>query len=117
MKALYIDFTDKEITPWGGMALLKQMLDRIDFESVLRNADLPAQGSNRGYSPEQLLTNFLVGVWCGANCFEHLEVTRHDHAIGEIFGWSHMPGHRAFKRYFQKFDQGINQRVFTTLYQ
>jgi hypothetical protein len=66
------------------MSLLRQMLDKIDFETVLRNADLPAQRSNRGYPPEQLFINFLVGVWCGANCFEHLEVTRHDRAIGEI---------------------------------
>lgn len=117
MKAIQIEFTDKEITPWGGMSLLKQMLDRIDFETVLRNADLPAQRSNRGYPPEQLFINFLVGVWCGANCFEHLEVTRHDRAIGEIFEWRRMPGHRAFRRYFQKFDQGVNQRVFTLLYQ
>jgi len=65
MKALHIDFTDKEITPWGGISLLKQMFDRIDFETVLRNAELPGQGSNRGYSPEHLLTNFFWWA-CGA---------------------------------------------------
>ena len=37
--------------------------------------------------------------------------------IGELFNWERMPGHRAFKRYFQKFDQATNQRVFTGLYQ
>jgi len=78
------------------------MLDRIDFETVLRNADLPAQRSNRGYPPEQLFINFLVGVWCGANCFEHLEVTRHDRAIGDIFEWRRMPGHRAFGVTFRR---------------
>ena len=51
MKALQIGFTDKEITPWGGMALLGQMLAKMDFGSVLSEIDLPVQGSNRGYPP------------------------------------------------------------------
>ena len=40
--------------------------------------DLPQPGSNRGYRPEQLITQFMLSVWCGANRFEHGEVTRHD---------------------------------------
>lgn len=31
-----LQFTDKEITPWGGMGLMKHLLDRIGFESALR---------------------------------------------------------------------------------
>ena len=117
MKSLKIDFTDKEITPRGGISLFRQMIERIDFANVLSNAQLPSQGSNRGYQPEQLILNFLVGVWCGANCFEHLEVTRHDEVIKEIFDWKRMPGSRAFQRYFNKFNLGVNQKVFTNLYQ
>jgi len=31
-------FTDKEITPWGGMALMKRMLDHLGFaEAVFRS--------------------------------------------------------------------------------
>jgi len=117
MKPIKIEFTDKNITPWGGMVLFREMLNRIKFASTLNDLKLPIQGSNRGYSPEQLITNFLVSVWCGANNFEHLEVTRQDEAIREIFDWQSMPGHRAFKRYFQKFNQCTNNRVFTKFYQ
>ena len=28
-------FTDKEITPWGGMALMKRMLDHLGFGTAL----------------------------------------------------------------------------------
>ena len=97
MKSLKIDFTEKEITPWGGLVLFRQMLDKMEFNNVLQASPLPQQGSNRGFSPEQLVLNFMVGVWCGANCFEHLEVTRQDEVIREIFDWETMPGHRAFK--------------------
>ncbi len=65
MKDLKIEFTDKEITPWGGMSLMRKMLDKMNFEEVLNISSLPNQGSNRGYSPVQLFINFLVGVWCG----------------------------------------------------
>ncbi len=117
MRTLKIEFTDKEITPWGGLSLLGQMLKKVEINQVLTNAPLPDQGSNRGYDPQQLILNFWVGVWCGANCFEHLEVTRQDEVIREIFNWERMPGNRAFQRYFNKFDQAINQEVFTYLYQ
>ncbi len=116
MSALRIEFTDKEVTPWAGMVLMRNMLEKMDFHDVLGRCGLPGQGSNRGYAPQQLMTNFLLSVWSGANCFEHLEVTRHDKAISDIFDWHRMPGHRAFKRYFQKFDQATNQRVFDKLY-
>ena len=49
MKSLKIEFTDKEITPWGGIGLMRQMLKKIDFNEVLSAAPIPEQGSNRGY--------------------------------------------------------------------
>lgn len=117
MKDLRIDFTDKEITPWGGMALMQKMLTKMRFEDFLSSLALPSRGSNRGYSPVQLFINFLVGVWCGANCIEHLEVTRQDDVIRNIFKWERMPGHRSFERFFKKFNQAKNQQIFTNLYQ
>lgn len=115
-KDLQLTFSDKEITPWGGMALMSRMLQRIGFLAALGRLQLPRQGSNRGYAPEQLIEQFLVSVWCGANRFEHLEVTRYDEAIRKIFGYKRMAGHKAFQRYFRKFRQADNQRVFQGLY-
>ncbi len=80
-RELELSFSDKEITPWGGMALMNRMLGKMDLRGALKRAALPMQGSNRGYAPEQLIEQFLISVWCGANRFEHLEVTRHDEAI------------------------------------
>lgn len=111
-----IEFTDKEITPWGGISLLQNMLKRMSFEQMLSDLPLPTQGSNRGYSPQQLIQHFLIGVWCGASCFEHLEVTRHDRVIKDLFGWKTMAGSKAFHRYFNKFNQATNQQVFDNLY-
>ncbi len=114
---LKIDFTDKEITPWGGISLMHQMLKKLQFQEFLSIISLPEQGSNRGYSPEQLILHFLIGIWCGASCFEHMEVTRHDEVIRQMFNWDRMAGSKAFQRYFNKFSQATNQQVFDSIYQ
>ncbi|MGB9774863.1 MAG: IS1380 family transposase [Bacteroidota bacterium] len=112
-----IEFTDKEITPWGGMVLMKQLIDRSGINGALQEVGLPEQRSNRGYSPIQLINNFWVSVWSGANRFEHLEVTRQDKVIQNIFGWKRMAGHKAFQRYFKKFNQETNDVVFKKIFQ
>ncbi len=45
---LELRFSDKEIAAWGGMGLMKRMLDHMDLDSALRASGLPQPGSNRG---------------------------------------------------------------------
>lgn len=111
-----IEYTDKEMTPWGGLVLMKKMTEKMGFDKLLSQLDLPQPGSNRGYAPEQLIQQFMASVWCGANRFEHTEVTRQDDVIRNLWGFDRMAGHKAFQRFFQKFTHGINQRVFTLWY-
>ncbi len=111
-----LQFSDKEITPWGGMGLMKRMLGHIGFDAALAQCGLPQPGSNRGYAPAQLITQFMLGIWCGANRFEHGEVTRHDPVLGRIFGIKRMANFKAVMRLFQRFTQGSNQGVMDSLY-
>lgn len=112
-----ISYTDKEITPWGGMVLLKQMLQKIGLKQVISACpDLPQPKSNRGYDPSTIIESFLVSIWSGANRFLHTEVTRHDKTLGDIFNWKKTPGQDTFKRFFGKFTQSINQRVSDHFY-
>jgi hypothetical protein len=112
-----ISYTNQEITPWGGMVFLRQMLDKIGFKTQVENClDLPHPGSNRGYSPVSIIESFLVSIWCGANRFMHTEVTRHDGALKKIFEWKQAPGQDVYKRYFGKFSQATNQRVSDHFY-
>lgn len=114
---LKIVFTDKEITPWSGMIFMKKLLDRTGILTKLMFSDLPDQGSNRGYNPRQLITCFLVSIWCGANRFEHLEISRFDEVLRRIFGFKRMAGHKAYQRYFNKFTIATNQKIFTKVSQ
>ena len=116
MKELKIEFTDKEITPWGGMVLLKNMLDQTGLKQFLKSSPfLPQPGSNRGYSPEQVIESFIVSVWCGANRFLHTEILREDTPLSRIFEWERRPGQDVYKRYLGKFTQKINQGFFNEL--
>jgi hypothetical protein len=109
-------FTDKEITAWGGMGLMKRMLDHMGFDGALSAAGLPQPGSNRGYAPEQLITQFMLSVWCGAKRFEHGEVTRHDPVLKRIFGIKRMANFKAVMRLFRRFTQNSNEAVMDKLY-
>lgn len=109
-------FTDKEITAWGGMGVMKRMLDHLGFDSALVASGLPQPGSNRGYRPEQLITQFMLSVWCGANRFEHGEVTRHDPVLKRLFGFKRMANFKAVMRLFRKFTQSTNESVMDSLY-
>jgi hypothetical protein len=110
-------FTDKEITAWGGMGIMTRMLDQLGFEAALTNAGLPHPGSNRGYRPEQLITQFMLSVWCGATRFEHGEVTRYDPVLKRVFGFTRMANFKAVIRLFRRFTQHTNESVMDALYQ
>ncbi len=112
-----ISYTDKEITPWGGMIFLRQMMDKIGFrQAIERQEDLPRPGSNRGYDPATIIEGFVASIWCGANRFLHTEVTRHDQALSKIFGWKRTPGQDTYKRFFSKFTEASNHRVSDYFY-
>jgi hypothetical protein len=105
-------FTSREVTAWGGLALLKRMLDGMGFKEAVRRWDLPPPGSNRGYLPEQLIEQLMVSIWCGAARF----CTYRHHPTGHHLGapclaGAKAAGHKAIIRLFQRFDQPIATRV------
>ena len=58
----------------------------------------------------------MLSVWCGANRFEHGEVTRHDPVLKRLFGFKRMANFKAVMRLFNKFTQGTNESVMDSLY-
>ena len=106
-----VSFTDREVTAWGGLALLKRMLDGMGFRQAVAGWGLPAPGSNRGYDPVQLIEQFIVSIWCGACRFAHAETVRMDGTLTRLFGWPKPAGHKAILRLFGRFDMLANERV------
>lgn len=114
--AFEIKFTSREVSAWGGMALMKRMLDSMNFRTAASQWDLPEPGSNRGYPPVQLIEQLLVSIWCGACRFTHLEITRMDSTMTRLFGWTRVAGHKAIVRLFERFDMMHHERVQAGIY-
>lgn len=111
-----VRFTCREITAWGGLALMRRMLQSLLFSEAAKQWDLPQPGSNRGYEPVQIIEQFMVSIWCGANRFAHAEITRLDRTLTRLFGWGKVAGHKAIMRFFNRFDMARNERVQAQIY-
>ncbi len=115
MGELQIRYSDKSVSPWGGMYLLKEFMDRSGIFSKLEELDLPRPGSNAGYSPIEILQGFWLGLFVGASRYVHLEWLRGDETLKEIFNLRRFPSQSTYSRFFHKFGQGRNHRVFPSL--
>jgi hypothetical protein len=58
----------------------------------------------------------MVSLWCGANRYVQLDVARFDYSLQRLFGWDRMPEHKAFQRYFDKFNMESALQIFGALY-
>lgn len=111
-----LKYTTREITAWGGLALLKRMMDGMGLRQAIESWALPAPRSNRGYAPVQLIEQMIVSIWCGAARFVHTDITRLDSTLARLFGWDRAAGHKAIVRLFQRFTQFDANRLQTSSY-
>lgn len=114
--AFDVKYTSREITAWGGLAILKRMIDGMGLRQAIQSWDLPGPGSNRGYAPVQLVEQMIVSIWCGAARFVHADITRLDATLTRLFDWPRAAGHKAIVRLFQRFDQGDANRLQASSY-
>lgn len=114
--AFDLKYTSREVTAWGGLALLKRMMDGMGLRQAIQSWQLPAPGSNRGYAPTQLIEQMIVSIWCGAARFVHADITRLDSTLTKLFDWPRAAGHKAIVRLFQRFEQDDANRLQTNSY-
>jgi len=82
-----LKFTSREVTAWGGLALLKRLLDGLSFKAALQAGRSPQPSSNRGYRPEQLIEQMIVSIGGGAARFvQHADITRLDATLVRLLG-------------------------------
>jgi len=115
MEDLQIEYSDRDITPWGGMKLMKNLVDQTAIKAYMNTLDLPEPGSNRGYDPIDIIESFWVSVWIGASRFTHSSWLRYDNVLKKIFSWKEVPSQSTFSRFFHKFTWKRNDAVFPSL--
>lgn len=109
------EFTDKEVTAWGGMRMFKEFYDRTGIREEMRRIALPIPGSNAGFDPVVVMESFWMSVWIGGNRFSHTAMVRFDNALKKIFGWKRVPSVSTFTRFFKRFKQPDVDRVFNQI--
>lgn len=109
------EYSDRPVTAWGGLRWMKELLDKTGIREELGRLPLPVPGSNRGFSPVQLMESFWVSVWMGASRMTHAGWLRYDQVIGEIFQWKRIPSESTLGRFFHKFSWHRNTEVFVPL--
>ena len=115
VEEMKVVFTDKKVTAWGGMKLMKDMLDSIGIKKIMRELELPQKGSNRGYEAIQIIECFWTSIWIGAGRFSHSAYLRYDKVLQKIFEWKQAPSQSTYSRFFQKFSWKRNTEVFVPL--
>ena len=115
MVNLPIEFSDKKVTPFGGMCLMKRFVDSLGIRDKLRELPLPQGGSNRAYQAEHIIESFWLSIWTGASRYIHADWLRYDTVLQDIFGFQSMPSQSTYSRFFNKFSLAKNTAVFPSL--
>lgn len=112
MVNLPIEYSEKAVTPFGGMSLMKRFIDQTGIRDQLDELNLPQPGSNRGYDPKHVIESFWLSIWTGASRYIHCDWLRYDKTLHDIFGWQEMPSQSTYSRFFGKFSQARNTEIF-----
>lgn len=112
---LPVEFSDKKVTPYGGMTLVKNFMDKMGFLDLLEDDELPQPQSNRGYNPKHIISGFMLSIWTGASRYIHAEWLKYDSVLMSIFSFDKLPSQSTYSRFFGKFSWKRNETVFAAL--
>jgi len=117
MGELKIQYSDKKVTPFGGMKLLKDFIDTTNIIDDLRSVNIPYPQSNAGIDPIDIIQGFWLSIFTGASRYIHADWLRYDTVLQEIFQIKRLPSQATYSRFFHKFSWEKNEEVFALLQQ
>jgi hypothetical protein len=103
-KKVVLRQTERAVTPWGGVAVFVQFLQKIGFSEVVERC-LPIHlESPNAIAPVQTFTAFLIAVVIGARRFSHAALLRTDQALRKILGIERCPSDDTIRNLFKRFN-------------
>ena len=109
--------SDKQVSPWDGLILMKEILDRSGIREKIQFLHLPETTCNNSIDSLTVVESFFASVWIGATTFSQTAIVSLDDTLREMFGWERVPSGTTFGRFFKKFSWAENNRVFPALNQ
>ena len=114
-KEIDITFTDKAVTPWGGMVLFSGLARQVGLEAALRKA-LPFNlTSPNATDPVEVVLAFMAGVLVGSRRLAHIERLRWDEGVRQMLGLKRFVSDTTLARFFRRFTAGVVTEVFESL--
>ena len=95
------EYTDKMVTPWGGMKEMKELIDKTGISKKLEELGLPEGKSNNTIPGISIVESFWVSIWIGCFRFSHTAVVRLDEVLRQIFGWKRVASGTTYGRFFK----------------
>jgi hypothetical protein len=110
-----IEFTDKPVTPWGGLVLFSGLARQVGLEQALREA-LPFHlTSPNATDPVEIVLAFMAGVLTGSRRLAHVERLRWDEPVRQMLGLKRFVSDSTLGRFFRRFTAGKVTEVFESL--
>jgi hypothetical protein len=118
-KAIAIGFTDQQLSPHAGSALLWCWLHRLNWCQTLSAAlPHPPPLSNNKLLPLEKAPAFMHGLMCDARKLTQVAYLRRDPLVPELPGIKRVASQSVLTRFFQGFTSaGDNLRCFRPLWQ
>jgi hypothetical protein len=104
--------TDRALTPFGGMVVFLEFLNRIGFVKKVIECMPVIHRSPNSIPPAQTYIAFLISVAAGARRFAHAGWLRGDRALQGLLGIDRFPSDDTIRNLFMRFGMGEIQRFF-----
>jgi hypothetical protein len=114
-KEIEIQWTDKPVTPWGGLSLFSGLAQQVGLIPALREA-LPFRLTSPNASdPVEIVLAFMAGVLVGSRRLAHIERLRWDQGVKQILGIRRFVSDTTLSRFFRRFGVIQVNDVFASL--
>jgi hypothetical protein len=115
-KKVILRETPRAVTPFGGLSVFLEFLQRIGFSRPV-SEHLPVHlKSPNALDPAQTYTAFLISVVAGARRFAHPSRLRADQALHAVLGMKRFPTDGTIGNLFKRFTQGMVVRMYEPLW-
>ena len=110
-----ITFTDKAMTPWGGLVLFSGLARQVGLEDAIRKAMPFHLTSPNATDPVEVVLAFMAGVLVGSRRLAHIERLRWDEGARRILGLKRFVSDTTLSRFFRRFGAGTVTEFFDSL--
>jgi hypothetical protein len=115
-KKVGIRQTSRVVTPYGGLSVFSEFLNRIGYQEQVSRHMPVCLNSPNAIDPSETFTAFLMAVMVGARRYAQTSLLRADRALHAVLGIKRFPTDGTIRNLFKRFTQGMVVRMYEPLW-